>query len=654
MDETPIVNVVRTDPGLWIERLVIFGDIREQSVIRDIRFTRGLNIVYGVSEIEDDEDAASDNCLSGHSVGKTTLCRLIRFGLGEETFSQGEATKLITHYFGPGGIGLTVHLNGTRWSVIRDFRGVERESKAAPECEIEDLVTKKASKDLEFGVFQQSVKKLLLDGIPGFDDRTGYKWRHLLSWLMRDQEARYESFYKWRDARSNSQIAQLTKQPALLLAASVMGLCSVELTRHLEQRSKLETERTVLVEAVELHDRRRTADVASYDTDIARILKKYGYPVEAHAGLFSFDTLVNDCLSAVREMTDTHVAKRKAVETERRSYDDDQSQITLRLRKIGRYLQVSKGLIEPEEGGRLLDQLEMVQGDACLYGKIPYSECSYFMRHLESLRDPLQNFMRTLEDDAAADNSDVRRQQIMNWLAEQLDYKSRLDAAIDAVGRLDAEIHASDDRVNVLMSDFQQLGRLYELRQLANRDSPYESNVLHLQEEIAATAESIAAEREKTTVAGNELKELFNRVVQFVLSQDFKGRVQFRTDEPVIFSIDGWGGEAVQTFTTVLADLVAMLLSVEGYGYHPRFVVHDSPREADLSGAAYARFLRRMHSLSEGLGGNLAPFQYIVTTTTKPPSVLDDTVRLRLRASPEEDLLFRKSMITRGTIAMDL
>jgi len=76
-------------------------------------------------------------------------------------------------------------------------------------------------------------------------------------------------------------------------------------------------------------------------------------------------------------------------------------------------------------------------------------------------------------------------------------------------------------------------------------------------------------------------------------------------------------GEAVATLTSVVADIASLLLSVEGYGYHPMFLIHDSPREADLSGAAYAGFLTKIYELSENLGADTAPFQYIITTTTR-------------------------------------
>ena len=56
----------------------------------------------------------------------------------------------------------------------------------------------------------------------------------------------------------------------------------------------------------------------------------------------------------------------------------------------------------------------------------------------------------------------------------------------------------------------------------------------------------------------------------------------------------------------------------------------------------YSQFLKGIHKLSLHLGGRNAPFQYILTTTSEPPQALkeDGTVRLELRAHPEQDMLF--------------
>ena len=58
-------------------------------------------------------------------------------------------------------------------------------------------------------------------------------------------------------------------------------------------------------------------------------------------------------------------------------------------------------------------------------------------------------------------------------------------------------------------------------------------------------------------------------------------------------------------------------MSIEGKGHIPSFLVHDSPREADLGASIYNRIFDFGHRLENSTPAPL--FQYIITTTTEPP-----------------------------------
>ncbi len=69
------------------------------------------------------------------------------------------------------------------------------------------------------------------------------------------------------------------------------------------------------------------------------------------------------------------------------------------------------------------------------------------------------------------------------------------------------------------------------------------------------------------------------------------------------------------------------------------------PREADLDRHIYNRYLRAMWALTEETGGKeSAPFQYIVTTTSRPPDDIHDAICLRLEAHPPERMLFLRRL----------
>ena len=70
-------------------------------------------------------------------------------------------------------------------------------------------------------------------------------------------------------------------------------------------------------------------------------------------------------------------------------------------------------------------------------------------------------------------------------------------------------------------------------------------------------------------------------------------------------------------------DLAALALGItDAAAHHPRFLLHDSPREADLAAAIYVTLFRAAHKL-EGGEATTAAFQYIVTTTEPPPEDLN-------------------------------
>lgn len=85
-------------------------------------------------------------------------------------------------------------------------------------------------------------------------------------------------------------------------------------------------------------------------------------------------------------------------------------------------------------------------------------------------------------------------------------------------------------------------------------------------------------------------------------------------------------------------------MSIEGGTHLPAFLVHDSPREADLGLSVYHRLFRLVRGLEREEGQPL--FQYIVTTTTRPPEEMSNTPWLRdkLGGAPAEARLLRRNL----------
>lgn len=101
---------------------------------------------------------------------------------------------------------------------------------------------------------------------------------------------------------------------------------------------------------------------------------------------------------------------------------------------------------------------------------------------------------------------------------------------------------------------------------------------------------------------------------------------------------------AIESLKVLAFDVACLCLSMEGHTRLPAFVVHDSPREADLGLTIYDEHFRLLRKLEEASGSPV--FQYIVTTTTRPPEGLNrEPWRCAiLRGSPGSERLLRRDL----------
>jgi hypothetical protein len=96
----------------------------------------------------------------------------------------------------------------------------------------------------------------------------------------------------------------------------------------------------------------------------------------------------------------------------------------------------------------------------------------------------------------------------------------------------------------------------------------------------------------------------------------------------------------------LMGDLVCLLDATDGNAGFPAFLVHDCPREADMSESLYQRYLKVFYELDIASGDADPAFQYIVTTTSVPPPELQKSpyLRLELSSETENELLFKRHL----------
>jgi hypothetical protein len=162
--------------------------------------------------------------------------------------------------------------------------------------------------------------------------------------------------------------------------------------------------------------------------------------------------------------------------------------------------------------------------------------------------------------------------------------------------------------------------------------------------EINSAQINLVALQAKKSAREKQLSVITDALTKELLSDDAFGFFDSR-DENRPFRLSMRGGEAYRVLEVLLGDLACLLDSGSHDSAFPSFVIHDCPREADMSSGLYENYLLLVERLQTGCYGEHVPFQYIVTTTTPPPVFRDGGyLRLELDPSTDDGLLFRQRL----------
>jgi len=233
---------VRTEPLVWIRRLVIFKlcePNKPREVIQDITLYKGLNII-----LAEDVSSTDGAELAGHGAGKTTFCRFIRYLLAEHTYSKEEDTKAIQKLFPAGYIAGEVFVDGQLWAVARPFKhaGVLH-SFTSKDATIEQLFDSEINERIPFDKYVEAIELATIHSTESsgtvFRTDTEIRWDHILAWCSRDQETRYQKLGVWRNPKSQSQTPVLAaEEDGLFVMRCILGLFQREELKIEEQLAK--------------------------------------------------------------------------------------------------------------------------------------------------------------------------------------------------------------------------------------------------------------------------------------------------------------------------------------------------------------------------------------------------------------------------------
>ena len=601
----------RLVPILWLQRMVILSAPDSTAVIRNIPFRRGLNI------IRTQQMAIQGGPVAGHSVGKTLLMRLIRYTLGEPTFGSEETQQNIAATKGLESAIVVAHwtVSGVDWIVMRPLKAAGAEESfsvrsADWEVAVDSLVEKLPHRD-----FVQAVNDAVLAGLPKFTLPRGReaKWLDVLAWLSRDYQCGYRRANDWRHEESNAG-PSLDRDENSLVMQWVMGLMSADeialrvkhhdiLKKRADQKrsgereqKKIETLWQPLQAKLELP---AEAEVESEQRSFQGVKPK----AIVDEKISSLERLKKDRIAA------SHVAELKTLS----------DQATQKVTSAEGEISGHRAVIE-----HVKRQIQQYEADPVKpFARCQANPCWIKERAKATANDPAKDShladLRQQQADAEQELKDSQKNK--NGLLTAVE-DFRMQLAIEEQ-RLADELSGIDQSIGKWKASETDAVTFQALVTAAARTT---KAIRQISDEDQVVTDSIDELRKKDGRKRNRLSEVYEQILQEIFGPDASGKIQIDGNglQPAPDKKLAPAGAALSVMTTVLAfDVSCLAASVYGLGEHPRFLMHDSPREGDMEGPLFRRLFEIVHELEAQFPNpNDISFQYIVTTTSEPPAHL--------------------------------
>ena len=632
-----------TQPALWVRRLTIW---KEPHVpVRTVELRPGLNFVWSPDPA--DFGGRSEAGELGHGAGKTLFCRLLRYCLGEDRFAPEDQRLSISADFLNGWVSAEVVLDGTTWGVLRPLglgRGHLAVAGVLPEQLFDRLNEPTGMSPLLDAIENQILTAKVAALMPV--EHTHDAWRVALAWLTRDQECRFNHVLDWRAAESASEsptrsMSRARLQEALRGLIAAISPEEIELQEAVASKSEAHKAKILEVGRKEWACERlrleiiRNLELAAHDVPDGRlcigVLRQAATQKLAQVSKVNPEVDVSD-LGALRQQlseADQHVTnleKQLAV-----------LEVNLPIRKA-LLTQYQSEL--PASSARVRDaEIPVCQICEVPIDRILVEGCK--------LSHKLPDFdgLRTRHDTLAKQIADVTK-IIADVNAEMVGIKQQLPpvrAARDALRHtLNKAEKLSENRST---SWFKVTRSLDDIKRLARDWDDWDqatSDAAKLVAQMDDKRDRMVAFREQQGVVFDRLSSYFDTLIRTVIGPMASGRVAL--DGNGVKLTVQLGGErstaAIESLKVIVFDIAVMCMSMEGTTHLPAFLVHDSPREADLGLSVYHRLFSTVAALE---GKENSVFQYIVTTTTQPPLEFQKKpwLSLELRGAPANERLLR-------------
>lgn len=642
---------VRTLPRLWVETIWLLESREPQVVIRTIDLHPGLNIVWAKESAANDAPGLES---AGHGVGKTSLCLLLRYVLGDDAPAIATLRSKAAGSFPKGGVAAKVHVDAAVWLVFRPY-GLYSQSMAAQCDTLGQLLDGTSPSDFEGygGALEQfSIGRLAACSLPGTNQLL--EWRHLLAWCIREQRTRFDGFYHWREGEGLG--FKRSRRDPPLLVGSVLGLVDQELDRLLRDIEATQKHVEQCKEHIPELERAPAFALTHADRQLRlRVGAEEDEPVFATTVGESVESRVQATLQAAEQ-------DESRWETEVAQAEDDLAEEQVRLRALTKARDlakletgIAKSLVDAnyddfERLSKVRDRLTGLEG-RCDLGNIEFSACEHVQMNKSAVNMTWFQDGRQAKADAPLLAERYRTSKGVFDTAEKAvsDQERLISEKKAELRRVRVRVATSESTRTFLKESWNELQVKHTQRTLGGDTAELIEARRQLQELGAALDTLRAAEvsrRSQQSSRVDAIKAMTSAVATRLLGA--AGHARFVPGHEIRPFEVARGGEAYQVLEVLLGDVVCLLDSaVSEASIHPGFLVHDCPREADMSELLYREFFLTAAEAAEQLGkGGKVPFQFIVTTTSAPPPALqrERVVVLELEPAVEEKLLFRREL----------
>jgi hypothetical protein len=638
------------EPRLWFRRFVIWPE-PGAAPLQDRTFGPGLNIIWSPDPADHGtHDEGNPPSGPGHAAGKTLTCHLLRYCLGEPQFAADDLRGKIKSAFKDGRVGAEIMVDGKPWAVVRSI-GARGHDVVLEGGSLEAAVSPETAPTGMAPFVDLLAERFVTPSVAGrIGESLQNAWLLALAWITRDQDCHFGKITDWRvpGGKSGSPAQGLSAGDATDVVRALIGAIT---PREHELDTKLQM----------LGNRRRAEDHAVERASwlIERARGKLLRELDVEGQAAPDGELLGPFLRSVA----TRRAAKFAVvgargelasvaglegfadeaqkEVERLTYE-----VTSTEGKVN-ILAANARLIENQFPG-ISASLDDGESPVCNVCEVPIDRAladgcklSNKLPDLQSLR---QRRDRLLEDLGASRTEQKAAEQALDRLLPELDAaKTKRNTARSD---LNAARKLHNDRAEVWYAARRVSDDVKDLEELLREKEVVRAKAVLLAGEIAGLKEDIAAEREQHAQVISQLSNHFDPLVRRLWGSTATGQVKHDGHglQPIVNVGTECDSPALDVVKVIAFDLATLCRSIEGATNLPALLIHDSPRTSDLGLSIYHELFHLVREL-EGVGSG-PQFQYIVTTTSRPPDELvnDQRVRMKLQGAPPEVRLLGRDL----------